>query len=66
MYCLFDFFALDVRVYTLFFCLVFNCAGRAPNSKRLNLEAVGVEVDQKGAIKVYLLPLSFLYLLLDI
>lgn len=29
-------------------------AGRAPNSKRLNLEAVGVEVDKAGAIKVYI------------
>ena len=26
--------------------------GRAPNSKRLNLKAVGVEVDKHGAVKV--------------
>ena len=26
--------------------------GRSPNTKRLNLEAVGVEVDQTGAVKV--------------
>ncbi|KAG5062426.1 hypothetical protein JHK85_003609 [Glycine max] len=30
----------------------FVAAGRAPNSKRLNLEAVGVELDNTGAIKV--------------
>jgi glutathione reductase (NADPH) len=26
--------------------------GRAPNTKRLNLEAVGVELDNAGAVKV--------------
>ncbi len=26
--------------------------GRAPNTKRLNLEAVGVELDRTGAVKV--------------
>ena len=26
--------------------------GRAPNTKRLNLEAVGVELDKTGAVKV--------------
>jgi glutathione reductase (NADPH) len=26
--------------------------GRSPNTKRLNLEAVGVELDQAGAVKV--------------
>ena len=26
--------------------------GRIPNTKRLNLEAVGVELDQAGAVKV--------------
>lgn len=30
----------------------FVAAGRAPNSKRLNLEAVGVDIDKTGAIKV--------------
>uniref|UniRef100_A0A453Q166 FAD/NAD(P)-binding domain-containing protein n=1 Tax=Aegilops tauschii subsp. strangulata TaxID=200361 RepID=A0A453Q166_AEGTS len=33
-------------------CCSFCYRGRAPNSNRLNLEAVGVEVDQIGAIKV--------------
>ncbi|VAI62861.1 unnamed protein product [Triticum turgidum subsp. durum] len=37
--------------------VVLFATGRAPNSNRLNLEAVGVEVDQIGAIKVYLLSL---------
>jgi len=32
--------------------VVLFAAGRIPNSKRLNLEAVGVEVDKMGAIKV--------------
>ncbi|XP_044951010.1 glutathione reductase, cytosolic [Hordeum vulgare subsp. vulgare] len=32
--------------------VVLFATGRAPNSNRLNLEAVGVEVDQIGAIKV--------------
>ncbi|KAM0821186.1 hypothetical protein ACQ4PT_029020 [Festuca glaucescens] len=32
--------------------VVLFATGRAPNSNRLNLEAVGVEVDQVGAIKV--------------
>ncbi|QCD94274.1 glutathione reductase, cytosolic isoform X1 [Vigna unguiculata] len=32
--------------------VVLFATGRAPNSKRLNLEAVGVEVDKAGAIKV--------------
>ncbi|XP_020594536.1 glutathione reductase, chloroplastic-like [Phalaenopsis equestris] len=27
-------------------------SGRAPNTKRLNLQAVGVELDKTGAIKV--------------
>lgn len=31
-------------------------AGRAPNTKRLNLQAVGVELDRVGAVKVKLLP----------
>lgn len=26
--------------------------GRVPNTKRLNLEAVGVELDKTGAVKV--------------
>lgn len=26
--------------------------GRAPNTKRLNLEAIGVELDKTGAVKV--------------
>lgn len=29
-----------------------HVTGRAPNTKRLNLKAVGVEVDQTGAVKV--------------
>ena len=29
-------------------------AGRMPNTKRLNLEAVGVELDKTGAVKVTL------------
>lgn len=29
-----------------------HLTGRAPNTKRLNLKAVGVEVDQTGAVKV--------------
>ncbi|XP_047937599.1 glutathione reductase, cytosolic-like [Salvia hispanica] len=32
--------------------VVLFATGRTPNSKRLNLEAVGVEVDKAGAIKV--------------
>nr|ABF29524.1 cytosolic glutathione reductase [Phaseolus vulgaris] len=32
--------------------VVLFATGRAPNSKRLNLEAVGVELDKAGAIKV--------------
>ncbi|KAK2420491.1 mitochondrial lipoamide dehydrogenase [Trifolium repens] len=32
--------------------VVLFATGRAPNSKRLNLEKVGVEVDKSGAIKV--------------
>ncbi|GAA0151657.1 reductase [Lithospermum erythrorhizon] len=32
--------------------VVLFATGRAPNSKRLNLEAVGIEVDRSGAIKV--------------
>ena len=28
------------------------CTGRSPNTKRLNLEAVGVELDRIGAVKV--------------
>ncbi|KAG1361498.1 glutathione reductase, cytosolic [Cocos nucifera] len=32
--------------------VVLFAAGRSPNTKRLNLEAVGVEVDKTGAIKV--------------
>lgn len=35
-------------------------AGRAPNSKRLNLNAVGVEVDKHGAVKV-IIYLTFFY-----
>ena len=39
--------------FKIFFSIIFFvAAGRAPNSKRLNLEAVGVEVDGAGAIKV--------------
>lgn len=34
------------------FTIVSLVTGRAPNSKRLNLEAVGVELDKAGAIKV--------------
>ena len=29
-----------------------SATGRNPNTKRLNLEAVGVELDQAGAVKV--------------
>ncbi|XP_035547341.1 glutathione reductase, cytosolic-like [Juglans regia] len=32
--------------------VVLLAIGRAPNTKRLNLEAVGVELDQTGAVKV--------------
>ncbi|XP_057959182.1 glutathione reductase, chloroplastic [Malania oleifera] len=32
--------------------VVLFATGRAPNTKRLNLEAVGVEVDKTGAVKV--------------
>ncbi|KAH9649974.1 glutathione reductase [Citrus sinensis] len=32
--------------------VVLFATGRAPNTKRLNLKAVGVEVDQTGAVKV--------------
>ncbi|XP_022722735.1 glutathione reductase, chloroplastic-like [Durio zibethinus] len=32
--------------------VVLFATGRAPNSKRLNLEAVGVELDKTGAVKV--------------
>ncbi|XP_061990413.1 glutathione reductase, cytosolic [Rosa rugosa] len=32
--------------------VVLFATGRAPNTKRLNLEAVGVELDQTGAVKV--------------
>lgn len=39
-------------------------AGRAPNTKRLNLQAVGVELDSSGAVKVSILLLvARLYLL---
>lgn len=37
--------------------------GRAPNSKRLNLKAVGVEVDNHGAVKVIIYP-AFLSVLI--
>lgn len=39
--------------------LLFN-TGRAPNTKRLSLEAVGVELDKTGAIKVPAFSFSFL------
>lgn len=32
--------------------VLFRATGRAPNTKRLNLEAVGVELDKTGAVKV--------------
>ena len=32
--------------------VVLFATGRAPNTKRLNLEAVGVELNRSGAIKV--------------
>lgn len=37
-----------LRIYLLFI----PPTGRSPNTKRLNLEAVGVELDQAGAVKV--------------
>ena len=51
------YFALNMQVQNYSYAWFLTCAGRAPNSNRLNLEAVGVEVDQIGAIKVYLLSL---------
>lgn len=53
---------LQVLSHGIFACLwnsislrcFFVAAGRAPNSKRLNLEAVGVELDNTGAIKVHI------------
>lgn len=34
------------------YLLLISATGRSPNTKRLNLEAVGVELDQAGAVKV--------------
>lgn len=53
---------LQVLSHGIFACLwnsislrcFFVAAGRAPNSKRLNLETVGVELDNTGAIKVHI------------
>lgn len=36
-------------------------SGRAPNTKRLNLEAVGVELDKIGAVKVCFHRMMVLY-----
>jgi hypothetical protein len=46
---------------TFFDCLL--ATGRAPNTKRLNLGAVGVELDQTGAVKVTSFPICFSCLL---
>lgn len=46
---------LPPAIYVFFFPLNFlfpSIVGRAPNTKRLNLDAVGVELDRAGAIKV--------------
>jgi pyruvate/2-oxoglutarate dehydrogenase complex dihydrolipoamide dehydrogenase (E3) component len=43
---------LVLKIYPCIIKSSFFAAGRAPNSKRLNLEKVGVEVDKSGAIKV--------------
>lgn len=43
------------RLFNLFLeniSKLLHVTGRAPNTKRLNLKAVGVEVDQTGAVKV--------------
>lgn len=32
--------------------IILLATGRAPNTKRLNLEAVGAELDKAGAVKV--------------
>lgn len=40
--------------------------GRSPNTKRLNLEAVGVELDKTGAIKVPSFVFCILLLSFDI
>ena len=55
---------MNVQVHSLSCVWFLISAGRAPNSNRLNLEAVGVEVDKVGAIKVYLLSLFSLFVLL--
>ncbi|KAJ6428311.1 hypothetical protein OIU84_023686, partial [Salix udensis] len=46
-----------IKIYTdhkeeLLADVVLFATGRAPNTKRLNLEAVGVELDNAGAVKV--------------
>lgn len=61
IYCKF-YFTLNMQVQNYSYACFLTWGGRAPNSNRLNLEAVGVEVDQKGAIKVYLLSLFSLSL----
>lgn len=50
------------------YLLLIFATGRNPNTKRLNLEAVGVELDQAGAVKVVtnFLFLQILYLLLQL
>lgn len=37
------------------YLLFIYATGRNPNTKRLNLEAVGVELDQAGAVKVHII-----------
>jgi hypothetical protein len=50
MFCPFVLILLPYR-YSSFLCYSF-VTGRAPNTKRLNLEAAGVELDKTGAVKV--------------
>lgn len=45
-------FKLPAKHSQKLYMIVSSVIGRAPNSKRLNLEAVGVELDKSGAIKV--------------
>lgn len=48
---------------------VLVCVGRAPNTKEMNLESIGIELDQKGFIKVdslYRTKISNIYAIGDI
>ncbi|GJW58020.1 glutathione reductase, cytosolic [Tanacetum coccineum] len=51
----------DVVLFATIFIIIalFECHGRVPNSKRLNFQGVGVEVDRTGAVKVGICELPF-------